>query len=90
MNSSWRKVFNFQAAKKGFNSEIIFVGAQGICDAGSGDGGLPDMLASFLPLVPDHHLDEQVGDHEVRFDDYEDRFDGLKVVNEIECVSNSF
>ena len=45
------------------------------------------MLASLLPLVPQHHLDGAVGDHEVRFDDYEDRFDSLKAVNEIEFVS---
>ena len=36
-------------------------GAQGICHPGSGDGGLPDMLASFLPLVPEHHVDEDDG-----------------------------
>ena len=45
------------------------------------------MLASLLPLVPQHHLDGEVGDHEVRFDDNEDRFDGLKAVNENESVS---
>ena len=48
------------------------------------------MLASFLSLVPDRHLDEEDGDHGARFYDYEDRFDCLNVVNEIECVSNSF
>ena len=31
------------------------------------------MLASFLPLVPDHHLDEEDGDHGAIYDDYEDR-----------------
>ena len=32
-------------------------GAQGLCDAGGGDGHLPHLLATLLHLVPDlHHL----------------------------------
>ena len=44
------------------------------------------MLASFLSLVPHHHLDEQVDDHKVRVDDFESRLGDyyISIVNKIE------
>ena len=59
-----------------FYSVVGPEGAQSLCDPWSCDGGFPPLLASLLPMVPDHHLHEGVGDHDVWFDDYHDRLDG--------------
>ena len=51
MNSSWRKVLDFLEEKQKGVWIVSFEGTQGVCHPGSGDGGIPHMLASFLPLV---------------------------------------
>ena len=48
-----------------FYSVVGPEGAQSLCDPWSCDGGFPPLLASLLPMVPDHHLHEGVGDHDV-------------------------